>query len=81
MLATVWHARACCPTDHGERNVAFVTQATMGETLIGWSMARQAMSSAVGRGLMREVNLDALSTHEATIREVRDEMRVRYGSQ
>ncbi len=80
VLATVWHARACWPTDHGGRNVAFVMQATMGETLVGWSMAERVMSSAAGRELMREINLDALSTHEAKIREVRDEMRARCGA-
>ena len=80
VLATVWHSRACWPTDHGGRNVAFVMQATMGEALAGWSMARVAMSTALGQDLLREVDLDALSIHEAKIREVRSEMRVRCGS-
>ena len=80
VLATVWHARACWPTDHGERNVGFVMQATMGEMLSGWSAARVAMSTATGRDLLRKVSLAALSTHEEMIREVRDEMRARCGS-
>ena len=79
VLATVWHARACWPTDHGERNVGFVMQATMGEMLTGWSAAQLSMSTA-GTDLLREVNLADLTTHEATIREVRDEMRVRCRS-
>jgi len=83
VLATVWHARACWPTDHNGRNVAFVMQATMGEMLAQWSAARIAGSvlrDSTGTGFLREVNLDDLSRHEAMIREVRDEMRTRCGS-
>ena len=80
VLATVWHARACWPTDHGGRNVGFVMQATMGEMLAGWTAAEQITSTEIGREFLREVNLDDLSRHEAMIREVRDEMRTRCGS-
>lgn len=82
VLATVWHARACWPTDHSGRNVAFVMQATMGEMLAQWSAARiteSVLSDSTGTGFLREVNLDDLSRHEAMIREVRDEMRTRCG--
>ena len=53
-------------------------QATMGETLVGLTVARP--STELGRKFMRKVSLDALSTHEAKIREVREEMRARCGS-
>ncbi len=80
VMATVWHARACWPTDHEERSVGFLMQATMGKTLTGWVTARRFMSTEAGRDFFCEMSLAGLSAHEATIREVRDEMRARCGS-
>jgi hypothetical protein len=58
-FAIAWQARACWSLDHRERSVSYPVQATMGETLAGWSILAESWASWAWRryvGRLRSVS-------------------------
>ena len=79
-FALVWHGRACWSEDSqrrrlGRGGVAYPMQATMGEVMVGWGIARFYMTQEASVEVLRESYVEGLASHAATLRAVVDELR------
>ena len=70
---TVWHGRACWKADYEGANVAYPQQATMGEVLVTWGMARD-LTTGTAREALRATLVQSLQLHARLLVETSQEM-------
>ena len=71
---TVWHGRACWKADYEGANVAYPQQATMGEVLVTWGMARDLTTGTASREALRATLVQSLQLHARLLVETSQEM-------
>ena len=74
VLLTKWQARACWDAEHRGADPGYPLQATMGETLVSWTMANSVMETEEEWRVFRMLNEGSVLSHREMVRDMQIEM-------